>query len=482
MKSTSSIPKLEVFDNNSPDFFCALYEFHQGQVPRAHWHYGNLENINESDFMWIAISAPGVPETTKLCPKPTTISSKYKNYYFLGFYCSIPDSDARGFSRSICLVISNQKQELIDDLFCCDFLESFLVKLQDFAMNIFQDEIGMKLETMNYLCNVYGKTHSQLQPIFEEMKKIYESTGLNVEIDYTKEFEGLEPDKVSIINNDLRDLTEITNFVEYEEELNNFFMKLNNSVESTLSLKYKGKNILPTIMLFGDVEDEDQFSKLLGMENKFNESKFKMLDFRESGVFHHIVYSLMSGRTLIIESSYIKDAIFLGERFSYLIPFFKKNLFYVSEDPISLEESLQYLIVITTKFKINLAESDRVAYLNLNKNYYRGPICSQQSIIYQVLDIKKITTEYELVLALLNMLETLKLNILELSYFVDNVPTKLSRIKANWNFTTLSGNETDFKIYEYWLYSINNKQKGRTIVLNQKLKTGTGIVTFYISK
>ncbi|KAH0785328.1 hypothetical protein GPJ56_010739 [Histomonas meleagridis] len=330
------------------------------------------------------------------------------------------------------------------------------------------------MEVLHYLHRTYKEQSPQIITIMNEISPIFDSLNTGSTVSEDKTFEGITPEQITTIDNNLRDLEQITDLKAHEQELEDHIHSLFQSDVSSSAISYGKEHTLDPFLTFGTL---GTFPIVLNKEKEFNECKFKMLDLRESGIFHHILYSILSGRTLVIESSFIKEAEALGNRFSLLVPFFKPEHFKVTESPISLESCLPYSVVITTKFNIDLEESDRVAYLNLNKHYYRGPICSQRSLVYKTLNINEVKTEFGLVLVSLNALETFKEKIIGISNLVENVPTSLSKVSQYWDMP--SSYEGDFKIFEFWVHSANNRNSGRTVLMNHKLRAGTGIVVFY---
>lgn len=157
--------------------YCALFEFQQGSQPRVVWRYGEMDEKVESDFVWYIISVPSIVETQNILPKPTFITSTYDSFSYSAVYAQIPDIEARGFSRSICLVIVSKKEEIIfavRSLFYTEF-GKVIDAARENAAALFLSEIDAHIESLTNNLNTAEIKDDGQKIKLERLKEIRET-------------------------------------------------------------------------------------------------------------------------------------------------------------------------------------------------------------------------------------------------------------------------------------------------------------------
>jgi len=342
--------------------YCAVFEFLQGSQPRVVWHYGSIDIGLENDFMWYIVSVPSIAETRDIFPKPTHVTSSFNEMKYSAWYMSIPDIEARGFSRSVCLVIASANSSMIDtvNLRFSHAFHSIIDMARDNSSQIFWSEIDYHIHLLDEHLKGVSEMNSYQQQLEEKLKRLNE---IRNSTQYSYEQSNNSKDRCEIsalvfINNDLRPIEYLINFSIIEQEL-----------KSVLKLC-----VLPTSILYGQVLVPNIFPReYVPMLAISNEKSFQFLN--QVGILKHCIFSIMIGRPLIIESKNHEDIISFAE----ILPFRWDNDIHIFDSPSMAVDSIPYSISLTPD--IIQGEDSQVSILSFVRKYYKGPLCPSKSFI-----------------------------------------------------------------------------------------------------
>lgn len=208
-------------------FFSALYEFSQGLGPVQIWTFSNS---NESLMRFIVNTPPpdlASNSTYNYGERITNVISKFEDFHYIAIYSQVLDCQARGFARSIVLVVANQSPEIIKYV-----NEAYIDELTKIIDHIYKNSYELFLnEIQGYTISLLKTTEAtkshQLKSKFEELKIYLSNFGINVENIINDHQQHQNADQISsknkngeikdesfftTIDNNLRSIREITDF------------------------------------------------------------------------------------------------------------------------------------------------------------------------------------------------------------------------------------------------------------------------------
>ncbi|KAK8894909.1 hypothetical protein M9Y10_023350 [Tritrichomonas musculus] len=162
-------------------FFSAFYEFSQGSGPVKIWEYGNSNDA----FMRFIVNTPppdsAIPSLTNYSQRVTNVISKFEEQYYIALYSQVLDCQARGFARSVVLVVANPSPDIIKFVH-----EAYINKLTDIIDQIYQNSYNLFInEVQGYslsLLKTADATNSpQLKSKLTELKLYLPSFGIDID-------------------------------------------------------------------------------------------------------------------------------------------------------------------------------------------------------------------------------------------------------------------------------------------------------------
>lgn len=437
--------------------FAAIFEFSQGTGPKTIWEIGTSQLQSFDSFRYFVINTP-IPDEI-FTRSQTTIISTFENINFIAIYKMLFDIQARGFTRIIAFVVGHLNNEVIQNIY-----HTYLDRMKE-LMNEFQKSTLKNVEhdLKKYaleLNKTFEITNDQiLEQRRSELKKYLNF--FNVDISNEEDIEVVPKDIkfFTTINNDLRRISELTNFNEVFlpkfEKLYNDIIEMPydgnvdskaNFIEPKVAIKFGVKDTFPELI---------KFIKNLNDEDKLSEKDNLIVDAIFHGeIFYHCAYSILSGSPLVIICNNPKLSDYIYKRLSFLIPFYKDG-YVKNQKTIKPLECLRYSIVITEKLEID--ENISLNVLNLIKYTYTGEKCPNNSFIRKFKN-SEINYSYNVFFKMLY---------LNLKTESNNLLSKMSEISKSETFKTIKDDEP---IHRYWIISYFNQQKLKPILTFQNMQ------------
>ena len=448
----------------SPKPFVALYEFHQGSEPLTVWTQGQLLG-NESGFRWEVASLPAVPDGAGLCPPISRVLSDRGDLSYIAFYTTIPDVEARGFSRSISFVISHQSKALIHAIQCSsvlDDVESALRKLQANAMDRFRCEFGRVFWEISKIVG----DHPKLEAKHNEMKRIAEEWKINAEEPDNSDGVEIDPAKFSEIDNNLRDINQLMGMD--QGILDSVIADLVRDERAAWIRERANRVTCKLSMDFGGVESHypETVSQLFEQAGGFDSDMFKVMTFVNDGILAHMLFSILGGATLVIQScKFFDEAVKFARKMCLFVPLFSPERLFVC-DEIDVDDCYEYSVVATKKIENLTFEHDLISFLDLDGSFYRGPICPESSYVRKMIaNMNGEVGEFSFLMTAIKRMEITDNKMARLmASWIDNVPTKYhGETGACAALTQNFFQERDICLLRYLIYAQINTNCARVL-------------------
>ena len=454
-------------------FIIYVFEFHQGSQPVILYHNG--KNVqNEDKLLWYVVTTPAAQDSNLINQHTSIFYSTFDNFHIAAFYLLIPDIQARGFTRTVSICICSEL-----DFQMCIINNSIDKKISQYFEESVHNHFSNFLEKMSQYVGGLEATIKEdskhadlLQQIKIEIMPIIKS--LSIEPDLTQQSRNVK--EFTEINNDLRDVTELFDF---KLLINNIEQLLTKELFPKTTNMYKAKYDEQFPYLdFGGINGEKYpifVKEIFDHSEEINKQKHKMLYLMKTKIFHHCIYTLLTGKTLVIESSSYESVELLAKHFTLFVPFFNDDDLYISKEPVIASDIRQYSIVIAPSIERNSPQF--VSILNTNLGYYEGTICPSTSIIYREFNFK-VTTETSLLLLSFNRLKSignLFISIMH-SWFL-NVPNSKDKMKKEMR-EEFHLSDADESLFAFWINCVIRGQQKRVVLLSNPALAGVGIVTY----
>ena len=320
----------------------------------------------ESDFVWYIVSVPSIAETQDILPKPTFVTSTYDSFSYSAVYASIPDIEARGFSRSICLVIASKKEEIIFAVRSLFYTEigKIIDAARENAAALFLSEIDTHIEALsNHLETAEIKEEGQRIKL-ERLKEIKETMSGKIEKRLPFSKERCSKNALLFINDDLRKIEFIIDF----SVLQNQIMEILRSIS------------LPNSVLMGQLFAPECCSNVYVPSLNVPEDR-SLNSLARSNVLKHVLYSMLTGRTIVILSSSIESVRPLAISLVELMPFRWENDLCVRNAPVNDADCSTCSVVVATALT---SSNNMIATIDFDNNTYTGPACPDKSYIMKM--------------------------------------------------------------------------------------------------
>ena len=353
-----SVPPLQ--HSADTNYYVGLFEFPQGSSPKILWDNKGKSVTNRQEFLLFVVNIPTNIRDNFNDPKPTIIKSEYMNATFLGVYVQIPDIQARGFSRSIVLVIAHQDSRMIGYIYSklLDDFVSFAIELQTNASEIFPDDLMQYAASLQETVKKNPESRQLLASKMEELNQILKRMGIN-EITTTNAQEQ-PPEYFTQINNDLRSILTLTHFRDVKNDIILFVDSLPIDLLQCNAM-WKAQNCLLNVI---NASHDDLASE------------FQIL-FKNKRIFD-CLYSLYTGHSLYILSSKPGLGTSVGEKIVSLSPF--ETILPLCTVDTRMKDPC---VILTGEFDPSKHPND--SCLDLDNDKYYGSRCPLESILYKEL-------------------------------------------------------------------------------------------------
>ena len=450
-----------------------IFEFHQGHQPVILYQSGVPINVDDA-FTWYIVTTPAAQDNKLYDQQASVFYSKFNSNYVIVFYLLVPDVEARGFTRTVSICISSDKYIHIDFMTkgIVNQISEVFKKTIEKGFSVFSSEMAAYVGSLDASISAYPEAKEILLPIRNEITPIIEP--LNIIPDNTQASK--TPESFNTIKYELRDIKAL---FDYEGLIKNLHEILNNSSISGLTnlnmAKYDEKG---PFVDFGGINGNKYYSfveKIMYNSTKINNQKYKLISLMKPKVFHHCIYSILTGRTLVIESNSGENAKEIAEKFAIFVPFYDESCFKIFDHEINAANVKRYSIVVAPKVVRDAPEF--VSILNTDLGYYDGVICPSSSMIFRNFDFN-VKTESSLLLLSFNRLKEMgNMFILTMYMWTKNVPNTIEKKKAGMQRSNLS--EADEEIYLFWMHCYFGIRVKKTILLSNPAIAGVGIVTYF---
>ena len=451
---------------------CFLFEFHQGNQPRTVWKHGPEINFLD-ELMWYVVTIPAVQDASISRFRPVSLISMFKNMHFLAIYGIIPDIEARGFSRTVCLCILHDEpvfyQFYVNGVI--DQLNNVVKQIRESALPCFSRQLseysGRLSATINVSpesANLLRNIELELQVLLKEMEIIPDMNQQSDCIDFFNK-----------INNDLRPIEQLFDFKYLKSSIENILHNISICMFSGIVCGKAGyRESMPSLSFagIGNLQDSLPYQKfaslLLSNSSLIDNNRYSMVNLIKSRIIHHCAYTLMTGRSLVIESDNPSAICSFAKRFSLFIPFFDSTHFLCLNEAVDSSTIPHRYIIVSPCYSRD--NQDKVSVLNYDKGFYEGVICPSTSFIYKDFDFKSIKKETSLLLYIYQRIKELSSCI-----YID-----LNKIgEPKFSISSMKLLPDDDIIINYWIGVALNQLYGKKEPQFVSNTSGIGIVTFF---
>lgn len=368
--------KFLFLDQYRTRYFSALIEFHQGSPLVTVWSQ-NLLHINITDFFYYVGNMHSIGNVGEIFIPPTITQSTFNGIPYFSITIQIPDVEARGFLRSITLIVAHDRIRPIISQDLIKIMNNF----QQNALNLFLEEIPRFYLSIQFLYDHLSDDDMKkptLNNMLHEIQPILQQFNLNTE--NSERNESISIEKIVTVNNELRDIKNLIKWEENLDELIKIISLLNHSSD------------IPSF----EIDKGIEFGiSSISMQNFFyyvTKNSINMANFDsklcQNGVFGHLIFSLLSGYQVLIVSEDFEKAIEITEILVNFIPMFKESdIQIIDGDEINIHSSSK--IIISKNNFDNIDNLKNLSLLDLDESFYQGLICSANSFVWQVAKINK---------------------------------------------------------------------------------------------
>lgn len=449
-------------------YYAALIEFHQENGPVEYWRYGEPPLENTKDLHWAIISVQAIPDSLILDPSLTVICSSYLGIHYVANYISIPDTKARGFSRVLCFFVANRSKVLINSLFHSNehaIIRNLVTQMFNNALERFRIDVAIYAQQLRKAVSSHSTTHPHLINLEEEVKPYLRK--LNVLISDSANEEIINPNDFISVGVELQSIKEITKF----DSISHLLTK----VLKELDEPYISRNIR---LKRDSTTNHSMFCFLKTFDNCCESgSKYKLLPIVKSTILPQIIYSLMAGRTFVIESKDYSsiDLMSFVYKFCIFVPGFKENCIARFSEEKTIDSIIQYSIVIVPSLIRNSEFEENVAILNTDQEVFEGPICSPKSAIFNSFDVSQIKTEYSALLALIEIMTSFSTtNSLKMCDLLELPKEKMLKSVIEFKCET-----EDDQMFKYRMLTMLDVSEKRIVVEKIPAISGIGFIPYY---
>jgi hypothetical protein len=352
-------------------YYSAIFEFSQGSAPLTAFECGDCAFDTAGFRLWI-VNTPAYVTSGWNSP-PTVVRSSWGRLHYITYHIQIQDVQARGFTRAISFVVANPRPELITGTFTYrrkDF-DAIAELLQKHAMRLFLTDIQGYTQSLDRLLQTVTDADNQRMLLAKssELAGMMAAAGIS-KIDLGQDCVDRPIEYFTRIDNDLRPIGALIDLGAAGNVISSFIETLpthpsHGKFATALwnCQSVYGKDFLTTIAIGINGSDSQPFPICPGMIH--------------SRLFHSCLFSLFSGRTLVLNSGNQRKALNFAQRIAVVSPFTEPFSIADLDKPIGFEY-LKYDIVVSHEI-----QSADVSVLNLDSLTFVGAQCPPESIVCQ---------------------------------------------------------------------------------------------------
>jgi hypothetical protein len=352
--------------------FCAIFEFRQDAGPRTVFEMGDIPGLARGEFcLWIA----NTPTNTISMwdSPPIVIRSRWQDTHYVSAFLQIQDVEARGLSRSIVFVIANQSPDLIDFIPLVE-KRRFLKLSEELRIQpktLFESELPHYLFALKKLIGEC-QGDDNLRSTLSELEQILQEHNIVLSPPIGEPPQIYSAESFTRIRSELRSIESLLDIQSRQREIEQF-------IDSLPTVPFVGNAIVAlsdTSFVFGKSP-----SLILSL---FADPS-RHISFLQGSPICDCLFSLFSGRTLVIESPIPPLALNFAQRLSALSP---------TPSPFTIGGSI--LIVENAD---SIPNDDSVSILRLESKTFIGPSCPQDSFVNREFRFREDETEIQRIVA-----------------------------------------------------------------------------------
>jgi hypothetical protein len=436
------------------DYYCAIFEFAQGSFPLTIWEnsqeIGQRITMDRDSFRLSVVNTPTNIQSSISDYRPIIIRSSFQGVHYIADFLQILDAQARGFTRPLVFVVANRIPEIIDWL--ASRKRSDLIdlgnRLQEHARSVFSQELREYALALRDVIHRTTSSEAVLTSKFEELLRVMSAFSVKLGDD-NDNFERKPVEYFTLINNDLRRMPDMIELKFWEPEIRLFLESLPTSIfqVNVLARSATGLGNSPqrTISVLTATYDK--------LPDQFLLSK--------SPFFHHCVFALLAGHTLVIATDRRDDwGRSMAQRLSVVCPF--DDPFPVLQgDKRTALECLKYPIVVCARPRI---EGSGVSILNLDAGTFVGLTCPMDSVVRELNQFPG-ERENATVICASNTVKRIygrfRIKIAEARARPLHTEDDMMKALKAWRFAP-----SDIPLFRYWVARASSSQTARPILLD----------------
>ena len=446
-KLPPSIPDSSTAVLSNSNFFSLIIDIENREEPFVIFQRDCQEDLSLFIDYLSKLKIPQKKSKTKF--STSLFQYSFDKTFFAAFFFDIADFTLPSLHRQLVLIFGHQDRTLLVN-----------------AFNHFKKQFLRFIQRLQYISFLQLNRHKS-----EIIPNIISEDDILQILYFSTKFDDLTNSLLEKLSNDSAlsefnhtQFEKITYFsVLFEAELNILIDSLPKSqflgyIQMRSILRSNG-----TKLHFGQFNTIPDFISFI-QTPKINSSIFRLLDLVDSGALFHSIFSILSGRTLVIKSSRSEEVLFLGKKLSLFIPFYNEHLF-AQLDKITVADALQYSIVIVKEFPPEI--HGELSLLDLDNRMYKGESCPHKSFVWTT--GQKATKSNEASF-LVTLFREVKRTAGKLSIMLSNVFTSRDDLK---DLIISNGLHIDDEpLFKYWIACASNQETSRPILTNNRSKFG----------
>lgn len=417
--------------------YWGLYEFPQGGSPRV---IDESEEINNRDFLWAVVSMPVFRSRGPFNTKPVVVRSFFADIGWIAYWIQVHDVEARGFCRPIVLTFANQNKEKTDlvEHAYRDKLASLAETMRKHAHSIFIEDLKKYVRGI-WHCFERDPENAALSSKIKELEEILSDIGIDKKDCECAELVERDASYFLDIHDDLREIKELIGW-----------STLKPRVQETLKLPQDMLRVracaFDAAFALGDA-----FDRVLELTQ--DSQRFDLQPLKP--VIDDCLFSLLSGKVLVIKSQKITTARSIADALALLSP---------GDKPFDVAEQFEWnhSIVVCSKYE---KEADKLtSVLRLDQSpTFSGESCPKNSFIKAEVEYAKTINGSNA--WFLYLFQVIKSKHSELVQKLAEMYERALQTEEKM-CQALHWNEADIPILEYWMACLFNKHRQRPILFH----------------
>jgi hypothetical protein len=436
------------------DHYCAIFEFAQGSFPLTIWEnsqeIGQRITSDRDSFRLSVVNTPTNIQSSISDYRPIIIRSSFQGVHYIALFLQILDAQARGFTRPLVFVVANRIPEIVDWL--ASRKRSELIdlgnRLQEYARSVFSQELREYALALRDVIRRTTSSEAVLTSKFDELSRVMSAFGVSL-ADDDDDFDRKPVEYFTLINNDLRRMSDMIELKIRQPEISLFLESLPTSIfqANVLARSAAGLGNSPQKMI----------AVLTASYDKVPE---QFLLFK-SPFFHHCVFALLAGQTLVIAAEQREDyARSMAQRLSVVCPFDDPFPVLQRDDRTALD-CMKYAIVVCARPRI---EGSGVSVLNVDAASFTGLTCPADSVVRELSQFPG-ERENATVICASNAVKRIyarfRVKIAEIRARPLHTEDGMMKALKSWRFAP-----SDIPLFRYWMARASSSQTARPILLD----------------